>query len=117
LTFTARRFEDLKIVGQQFIGDRERGVRVKAPCPSTRDLMARMGHDSPQAAMIYQHATSEADRAIANALNTAVQADRKKARKATKKAADKTTKKPRKTDKKRRDDPDDGTAGALAPVG
>jgi len=30
--------------------------------------MARMGHDSVRAAMIYQHATSDADRAIADAL-------------------------------------------------
>lgn len=35
---------------------------------STRDLMVRMGHDSMHAALIYQHATSEADRAIADAL-------------------------------------------------
>jgi hypothetical protein len=35
---------------------------------STRDLMARMGHDSMHAALIYRHATSEADRAIADAL-------------------------------------------------
>lgn len=28
---------------------------------STRDLMARMGHDSMDAVLIYQHATSEAD--------------------------------------------------------
>ncbi|MGC4860013.1 tyrosine-type recombinase/integrase [Micromonospora sp. DT41] len=48
---------------------------------STRDLMARMGHDSPQAALIYQHATAEADRAIAEALHEAVRADRKKAKK------------------------------------
>jgi hypothetical protein len=39
---------------------------------STRALMARMGHDSPQAAMICQHATSEADRAIAAAVDNAV---------------------------------------------
>ncbi|MEV0809279.1 site-specific integrase [Micromonospora sp. NPDC050200] len=45
---------------------------------STRKLMARMGHDSPQAAMIYQHATSEADRAIAQAVSDAVKAERKK---------------------------------------
>jgi hypothetical protein len=51
---------------------------------STRDLMARMGHDSPQAAMIYQRATAEADRAIAEALNAKVRADRKKARKVKK---------------------------------
>ena len=36
---------------------------------STRDLMARMGHDSVRAALIYQHATSEADARIAAALN------------------------------------------------
>ncbi|MEV0324889.1 site-specific integrase [Micromonospora echinospora] len=48
---------------------------------STRDLMARMGHDSPQAALIYQHATAEADRAIAQALHEAVRANRKKGKK------------------------------------
>lgn len=36
---------------------------------SLRDLMARMGHDSPRAAMIYQHATDGADRAIAAGLD------------------------------------------------
>ncbi|MGK5737615.1 tyrosine-type recombinase/integrase [Micromonospora sp. URMC 103] len=50
---------------------------------STRDLMARMGHDSTQAALIYQHATAEADRAIAQALHDAVRADQKKAKKTT----------------------------------
>lgn len=76
---------------------------------STRDLMARMGHDSAQAALIYQHATTEADRAIAKALDAAVKADRTKARKAAKKAA------PKKSGK-RRDDPDEGAAGVLVPV-
>lgn len=32
---------------------------------STRELMHRMGHSSIRAALIYQHATSERDRAIA----------------------------------------------------
>ncbi|WP_082931104.1 tyrosine-type recombinase/integrase [Micromonospora sp. NBRC 110037] len=50
---------------------------------STRDLMARMGHDSPQAALIYQHATAEADRAIAQALHDAMRADQKKAKRTT----------------------------------
>ena len=36
---------------------------------SLRDLMARMGHDSPRAALIYQHATDGADRAIAAGLD------------------------------------------------
>lgn len=39
---------------------------------SLRDLMARMGHDSPAAALIYQHATTQADRAIADAVNAAL---------------------------------------------
>jgi integrase len=39
---------------------------------STRDLMTRMGHDSTRAALIYQHATAQADKAIADALSAAV---------------------------------------------
>ncbi|MGH3261265.1 MAG: tyrosine-type recombinase/integrase, partial [Trebonia sp.] len=35
---------------------------------STRELMARMGHASARAALIYQHASSERDKAIAEAL-------------------------------------------------
>jgi len=33
---------------------------------STKDLMARMGHDDMRAALIYQRATSDADRLIAD---------------------------------------------------
>ncbi len=36
---------------------------------STRELMARMGHASIRAALIYQHATAERDKAIADALD------------------------------------------------
>jgi integrase len=36
---------------------------------STRELMARMGHSSMRAALIYQHATADRDRAIADALD------------------------------------------------
>lgn len=36
---------------------------------STRELMARMGHASPAAALRYQHATADRDRAIAAALS------------------------------------------------
>jgi integrase len=39
---------------------------------STRDLMARMGHDDMRAALIYQKATSEADRLIAERLSALV---------------------------------------------
>jgi len=35
---------------------------------TTKDLMARMGHDM-RAALIYQHATGEADRVIADRLS------------------------------------------------
>ena len=34
---------------------------------STRELRARMGHASPRAALIYQHASADRDRAIADA--------------------------------------------------
>jgi integrase len=36
---------------------------------SLRDLMTRMGHDSPAAALIYQHSSQVADEAIATALD------------------------------------------------
>jgi integrase len=36
---------------------------------STRELMVRMGHASPRAALIYQHATAERDVAMAQALS------------------------------------------------
>lgn len=39
---------------------------------STKELMARMGHSSPRAALIYQHATRDRDEAIASALSDLV---------------------------------------------
>lgn len=36
---------------------------------STKDLMARMGHDDMRAALIYQRATSDADERIAERLS------------------------------------------------
>ena len=39
---------------------------------STKDLMARMGHDDMRAALIYQRATSEADQKIADQLSRMV---------------------------------------------
>ena len=41
---------------------------------SLRDLMSRMGHDSPAAALIYQHASRAADQAIAAAFDAKLQA-------------------------------------------
>jgi hypothetical protein len=57
-----------------------------------------MGHDSDPAALIYQHATRDADQKIADALSARVKAEQKKA------------KKPKKGD-------DDGSAGVLIPAG
>jgi len=39
---------------------------------STRELMVRMGHASPRAALIYQHASAERDKAIAEALGAQI---------------------------------------------
>lgn len=43
---------------------------------STKELMARMGHASPRAALIYQHAIRERDHAIAQALDDMIEATR-----------------------------------------
>jgi hypothetical protein len=48
-----------------------------------------------QAAMIYQHATAEADQAIADALHEAVEAEREKTRQAGEKATKKNSPKRR----------------------
>ena len=40
---------------------------------STKELMARMGHASQRAALIYQHANPERDRVIADALGVVIQ--------------------------------------------
>jgi integrase len=58
-------FHDLRHTGNLLAA----GSRV-----STRDLMARMGHDSMTAALIYQHATREADGVIAAHLDARMQA-------------------------------------------
>ncbi len=63
-------FHDLRHTGNT--------LASRAPGASLRDLMTRMGHDSPRAALIYQHANCEADRAIAEAIDKAVKAARRK---------------------------------------
>ena len=45
--------------------------------------MARMGHDSMNAAIIYQHATREADHVIADALDAGMRALREAATEAS----------------------------------
>jgi Integrase len=79
-------FHDLRHTGNLFAA--QTGV-------STKDLMARMGHDDMRAALIYQRATSQADQQIADRLAKLV-------------------------DEHQDDDSDDdedGPAGALVPAG
>jgi integrase len=78
-------FHDLRHTGNHFATGS--GARL-------RDLMARMGHDSERAAMIYQHEARGADKAITDAIDTHVQAEQAK-----------------------HDDDEDGPTGVLAPAG
>jgi hypothetical protein len=64
----SRRTHDLRHTGNQFAGNS--GARL-------RDLMARMGHDSERAAMIYQHVARGADKVITDAIDTHVQAEKR----------------------------------------
>ena len=67
---TGLHFHDLRHTGNQFAA--QSGARL-------RDLMARMGHDSERAALIYQHEAQGADKAITNAIDTHVQAEQNEA--------------------------------------
>lgn len=49
-------------------------LTARMPGVTTKELMARIGHASPRAALIYQHATAERDRAIAAFLDAEVAA-------------------------------------------
>lgn len=61
--FPGLHFHDLRHTGNML---------AAASGASTRDLMARMGHDSMNAALIYQHRNREADRKIADHLGGAL---------------------------------------------
>jgi integrase len=63
-------FHDLRHTGNS--------LASRAPGASLRDVMARMGHDSPRAALIYQHTNREADHGIAAAIDQVVKAARRK---------------------------------------
>jgi integrase len=78
-------FHDLRHTGNTFAGASGAGLK---------DLMARMGHDSERAAMIYQHEARGADRKITSAIDAHVQAEQRD-----------------------EDDGEDGTAGVLVPAG
>ena len=57
-------FHDLRHVG---------GTLAAATGASLKELMARLGHSSTRAALIYQHASRDRDQAIARALGGLVQ--------------------------------------------
>ena len=78
-------FHDLRHTGNTFAAASGAGLR---------DLMARMGHDSERAAIIYQHEARGADTAITNAIDAHVG-----------------------TQRARDDGNDDGLPGALIPAG
>ena len=61
------RFHDLRHTGNTL---------AAATGASTRELMARMGHASPRAALIYQHASADRDAAIARALSDLAEAQK-----------------------------------------
>ena len=64
--------------GVHFHDLRHTGGTLAATTGATlKELMARLGHSSPRAAMIYQHATRDRDQAIAQALGTLVRKARK----------------------------------------
>ncbi|MCW2858889.1 MAG: site-specific integrase, partial [Actinoallomurus sp.] len=90
----AQALADMGLVGVHFHDLRHTGNTLAAQSgASLADLKARMGHDSDRAAMIYQHATRDADRKIADALDARVKAERPN-----------------------KDDDGDGAAGALIPA-
>jgi integrase len=54
-------FHDLRHTGNQFTAE---------AAANPRELMARMGHDSPRAELIYLHSSGERQRALADAVGT-----------------------------------------------
>jgi len=49
-------------------------VSTRGPNVTFKDLMVMVGHSSPRAALIYQHATAERDREHADYLGTVITA-------------------------------------------
>jgi len=92
--------------GLRFHDLRHTGNTLAAPGASLRDLMTRMGHDSPRAAMIYQHATTVEDRAIADRLSGLVDAHHAMSDEMTTQT----------DDADEDDDDDDGSVGVLVSI-
>ncbi|WP_285785656.1 tyrosine-type recombinase/integrase [Microbispora sp. NBRC 16548] len=72
----AEALKEMGVKGLHFHDLRHTGNTLAAQSgASLADLKARMGHDSDRTALIYQHATRDADRKIANA-SARVEAER-----------------------------------------
>ena len=66
----AKAVRDVGLVGFRFHDLRHTGNTLAAATgASTKELMSRMGHASPRAALIYQHATLDRDAQIASGLS------------------------------------------------
>ena len=96
---TGFHFHDLRHTGNNL---------AAASGASTRELMHRMGHASMRAALIYQHATSERDREIAESMDKRIAKQQGKTR----------STKPAKTRRSHKGEgPEDGASGEMARVG
>ncbi|MFG2637541.1 tyrosine-type recombinase/integrase [Streptomyces sp. NPDC048362] len=86
---------DAGIKGLHFHDLRHTGNTLAASTgASTRELMSRMGHSTARAALIYQHASADRDRLIADAVSGLVDQARTKSKK-PKKAKKKQDRKPK----------------------
>ncbi|WP_256863363.1 tyrosine-type recombinase/integrase [Microbispora sp. GKU 823] len=75
----AEALKEMGVKGLHFHDLRHTGNTLAAQSgASLADLKARMGHDSDRAALIYQHATRDADQRIADALSARVEAERRR---------------------------------------
>jgi integrase len=73
-----RACDGARIKGLHFHDLRHTGNTLAASTgASTRELMSRMGHSTARAALIYQHASADRDRLIADALSDLVNRARK----------------------------------------
>jgi integrase len=62
--------------GLHFHDLRHTGNTLAAESASLRELMARMGHSSARAALVYQHASGDRERAIGAAISARIKAGR-----------------------------------------
>jgi integrase len=71
-----RAVDEAGVPGLHFHDLRHTGNTMAAEGASLRELMARMGHSSTRAALIYQHASGDRERAIGAAISARIEAAR-----------------------------------------